>query len=276
MFVLHDTFSRRSESRHTTERLLEDGGRCLDLTHSKMRELFFGSRSRPQASGKDSVSGTEGRLRVQSNWIAKTNRVPFFSAIAAIVAALSLTSCGGFFPAADQIVTLQVSPASAAILPNATQQFTATATFGNNTTGDVTSQVTWLSSSSGIATITSSGLATGVAPGNATITAKSNNSSVTATALMTVSNHTVTGLTVSPSSTTISLSAGQTAQFAAALTFSDGTAQDVTTSATWTSSVPSVASVNSTGTASPISIGTTTITAAAGGTAGSASLSVTQ
>jgi trimeric autotransporter adhesin len=207
-------------------------------------------------------------LQVQSSWIAKTERLTLFSTITAMIAALLLTSCSGFFPPADQIISLQLSPTSAWIKPTTTQQFSATATFGNNNTGDVTSQVTWQSSSPSIATIDSSGLATAVALGSTTITAKSNNSSVTATALMTVSDKTITGLTVNPNSTSISLSA--------AVTFSDGTMQDVTTTAAWTSSVPSVASISSTGLASPISEGTTTISASAAGVVGTAALTVTQ
>ncbi|HSY12009.1 MAG TPA: Ig-like domain-containing protein [Verrucomicrobiae bacterium] len=213
---------------------------------------------------------------MQSSWIAKTERLTLFSTITAMIAALLLTSCSGFFPPADQIISLQLSPTSAWIKPTTTQQFSATATFGNNNTGDVTSQVTWQSSSPSIATIDSSGLATAVALGSTTITAKSNNSSVTATALMTVSDKTITGLTVNPNSTSISLSADQTAQFTASVTFSDGTMQDVTTTAAWTSSVPSVASISSTGLASPISEGTTTISASAAGVVGTAALTVTQ
>src|SRR5579863_9727359 len=97
-------------------------------------------------------------------------------------------SCDGFFPSSDEITALALSPASAFLRPKGTQQFTATAKFGNNTTGDVTSQVTWSSSGTNIATIDTSGLLTAVALGNTTVTAKSNNSHVTASASVTVSN----------------------------------------------------------------------------------------
>src|SRR5271156_4100608 len=114
---------------------------------------------------------------------ANMQRVMWFGGIAAaLLTALLLSSCGGgFFPSSTQITALTLSPVSAYITPTGTEQFTATATFGNNTSGDVTSQVTWTSSSPTVATIDSSGLATGVALGTTTITAKSNNSSVTAT-----------------------------------------------------------------------------------------------
>lgn len=194
----------------------------------------------------------------------------------AVFAALLLTSCGGFFPASDSIIAIALSPTGAWIKPTTTQQFTATATFGNNTTGDVTSQVTWSSSATNIATIDTSGLATAVALGNATITAKSNNSSVTATAPITVSSRIITTIAVNPTNAFISLSSGQTQQFTAQATFSDGSVGDVTNTAAWTSNSPTIATITSGGLASPVSIGTTTISASAGGVVGTTSLNVTQ
>jgi uncharacterized protein YjdB len=194
--------------------------------------------------------------------------------LAAVTSAMLLASCGGFFPAADQIVSLTLSPTGAYILPTGTQQFTATATFGNNTTGDVTSQVAWSSSATNIATINSSGLATAVALGNATITAKSNNSSVTSTAVLTVSARTVTTITVSPTNPTLLLAGGQSQQFTANATFSDGTIGDVTTSCAWTSSNTSVAIISSSGLAQPVSSGSTVIGASLNGVAGTTTLTI--
>lgn len=201
--------------------------------------------------------------------------VSWFNRIAAVLAtAFLLSSCGGFFPASDQIVSLSLSPTGAYMLPQTTQQFSATATFGNNTTGDVTSQVTWTSSATNIATVNSSGLVTGVALGNATLTAESNNSSVTATAPITVSSRIITAITVSPNDPSISISAGQTQQFTAIATFSDGTNGTVT--ASWTSSSTSVATITTAGLASPAGAGTTTISATAGGVVGTTLLTVTE
>jgi uncharacterized protein YjdB len=196
---------------------------------------------------------------------------------AGILTVLLLSSCGGgFFPSSTEITAISLSPASAFLTPTTTQQFTATATFGNNTNGDVTSQVTWTSSSPGVATINSSGLATGVALGSTTITAKSNNSSVTATAPVTVSSKTITSIAVTPADPSISLSEGQQQQFTAMATYSDGSMGNITTTATWTSSATTVATISSTGLASPVSIGSVTISASLGGALGDTSLTVTQ
>jgi uncharacterized protein YjdB len=52
-----------------------------------------------------------------------------------------------------------------------TQQFTANGIYSDNSTADISSQVTWASDTTSTATISSTGLATGVAAGNANITA---------------------------------------------------------------------------------------------------------
>ena len=68
--------------------------------------------------------------------------------------------------------------------------------------------------------------------------------------------------------TTQSVAVGQTAQFNAVGTFGNAkhpTTQNITSSVTWSSSVPSVATINASGVATAVGPGTTTITA--GGTA---------
>src|SRR5689334_19602823 len=85
---------------------------------------------------------------------------------------VSLVSCDGFFPSSSTITALTISPTGPFVKPQNTKQFTATATFGNNSMGDATDQVTWTSSNTSIATIDTAGLATGVAVGTTTITAK--------------------------------------------------------------------------------------------------------
>jgi trimeric autotransporter adhesin len=61
------------------------------------------------------------------------------------------------------------------------QQYTATGTYSNGSTADITSQVTWKSSSTTIATISSSGVAIGIAAGTTDITASM--SGITSSAL---------------------------------------------------------------------------------------------
>jgi hypothetical protein len=67
----------------------------------------------------------------------------------------------------------------------ATQQFTATATYSDNSTGNVTATAAWAAANTAVATIDSSGLATGVASGStsvsATLTGVSGSASVSVT-----------------------------------------------------------------------------------------------
>jgi PKD repeat protein len=67
--------------------------------------------------------------------------------------------------------SIAVTPASANATVGGTQQFTATGTYADGSTQDLTTQVAWTSSSTGVATVDASGLATAVSAGTATITA---------------------------------------------------------------------------------------------------------
>ena len=68
--------------------------------------------------------------------------------------------------------SIGVTPATPASLPiNATLQFTATGTYSDSSTADISSLVNWTSSNNGIVTISSTGLARRVAGGTAKIVA---------------------------------------------------------------------------------------------------------
>ena len=82
------------------------------------------------------------------------------------------------------LVSLTVAPSRANVVASGTAQFTATGTFGDSTTEDLTATVTWSSSDAGVGTITTAGLATGVAVGTATITATQDG--ISGTAVLTV------------------------------------------------------------------------------------------
>ena len=177
---------------------------------------------------------------------------------------LTIAGCGQFFPGANSITALQIGPLNATVQPGVTQQYTATATYGNNTTADVTSQVTWSTTLSSVATISSSGLLTAGALGIATVQAQSG--SVIASTTVTVTQKQVQSISIQPLTQTLSLSLGPTTvQFTATATYQDGSTADVTTIATWTSVPSSVLSISSTGLATAATVGTATVTASSGG-----------
>lgn len=67
--------------------------------------------------------------------------------------------------------SIAVTPETASIAVGSPQQFTATGTYCDGGTADLTTKVVWTSDNTTVATIDASGLATGVAAGEATITA---------------------------------------------------------------------------------------------------------
>ena len=86
-------------------------------------------------------------------------------------------------------------------------------------------------------------------------------------------NATLTSISVAPSSPNVVVQG--TAQFKATGMFSDGTSKDVTSTVIWSSSSSTVASVSSSGLATGLKAGATTITATSGSLTGNTNLSVT-
>ncbi len=74
-------------------------------------------------------------------------------------------------PPSLPLTAIAVTPANPTILVGATQQFTAMGTYTDNSTQNITSQVTWEASNAVVATINAGGLATGSGAGTSDITA---------------------------------------------------------------------------------------------------------
>lgn len=117
--------------------------------------------------------------------------------------------------------------------------------------------VTFSSNATSVATVSNEGIITGVAAGSARITATAeaaNSGSVSAYVDITVTAIAVTGVTVSP--TSASLTVDQTQQLTATIAPSNATNKNVT----WESDATSVATVSSTGLVTAKAEGTATIT----------------
>jgi len=112
--------------------------------------------------------------------------------------------------------SIAITPLNPSITAGSTQQFRATGTYSDNSTQDITSQVSWSSSKTAVATVNSAGLATAIAGGSATITATQGTASGSTT------------LTVQPTAlavSTTSLPSGvQNQAYSATLVGSGGTA----------------------------------------------------
>src|SRR5579864_8111167 len=84
------------------------------------------------------------------------------------------TGCGGGSPSVPPPKTLKsisVAPSTANIAAGATQQFTATGTYSDGSTANLSSTASWTVATPAVATINSNGLTTGVAAGSSIVSA---------------------------------------------------------------------------------------------------------
>ena len=175
------------------------------------------------------------------------------------------------------VANVTVSPSSAQEMTvGDTLSFTATARAANGTERDDVS-ITWMSSDTGVVSITSAGVATAVSAGMATVRAMADGVSSSPVTITVVEPPPpppmVATVTVSPSDA--SIEEGQTQQFEAMAMTDDGMAiQDLMF--TWMSSDEGVAAIDADGLATSVSVGEVTITATADGVSGTAMLTVTE
>ncbi|HJW09592.1 MAG TPA: Ig-like domain-containing protein, partial [Holophagaceae bacterium] len=166
---------------------------------------------------------------------------------------------------------IALSPAAPTIAKATSLQFKATGTFSDASTADVSKAVAWSSSATAVATINASGIATGVAAGTSTIGAA--NGAINGTTVLTVTNASLTSISISPVDPVIPVAGTQS--FAATGGFSDGSTQNLSTQVAWSSSSAATASITASGVATGLAAGTTTITATKGAVSGTTKLTVT-
>ncbi|HCM1333070.1 TPA: Ig-like domain-containing protein [Vibrio parahaemolyticus] len=171
------------------------------------------------------------------------------------------------------VMELQVTPPNDSTPAGLTKQFTATALMSDGSSVPATDNalVSWTSSDTDIATITTglasgNGVATGVVSGTVSITAEGTIDSTTfkGEATLEVTDAIAQSLTVTPLDPSIAKGLNQ--QFVAEITYSDKSTNIVTTdpSTNWSSDVTGVATITADGLAHGVETGTAMITA--GGT----------
>ncbi len=172
------------------------------------------------------------------------------------------------------LMTIQVTPFSPKLPVGFETYLQATGIYTDNTTQDMTYQVSWSTSASNLASVSYYGRVTPVAPGTVTISAHF--MGVTGTNVITVSAATLTSIAISPGMSTVAVQA--TKQLTATGTFSDATTMDVTQYVTWLSGTTAVANVSNAyptqGQAKGLSPGNAMITAIRGSVSASTSLQV--
>jgi uncharacterized protein YjdB len=167
-------------------------------------------------------------------------------------------------------VTVGVSNSATSVATGQTMQLVATGKYSDGSSGDLTSQVTWKTSDSTLATTNSSGLLTGVKQGAVTVSATQG--AITGTMTIQVTQAALSSISVTGGA---SLTAGSSEQLSAKGTLSDTSTQDITSQATWQSSDSTIATVSAAGLLTSLKAGTVTITASSSGVSGTASVTIT-
>jgi len=160
----------------------------------------------------------------------------------------------------NPLVSIAVTPANLTVANLTKPQFTATGTYFDHSSNDITSAVTWTSSNIAVAKISNSpglwGLATAVGAGKTTITATLG--SISGSTILTVSSATIASIVVTPANAPIALGLQQ--QYTAIATLSDSTTQDVTNIVQWTSSDTTKVSITVSGLATGVAVTSTPVT----------------
>jgi uncharacterized protein YjdB len=242
--------------------------------------ISVGSNHQFRATGRYS-DGTSYDITPQVTWgssnpsVATVNKSGLATAVTAGTATITAslgTVLGNRTLAVTSLLSfISVTPDNPIMPAGSYKLFTATGTYSDGTSNEIRNQVTWSSSNAAVAKVSHSGMVTAVAAGLATITATQG--SISGETILTVTPLTLSSISVTNPNQ--SMPAGVTQQFRATGIYSEGTISDITTQVTWSSSNPSVATVNSSGLVTAVETGTATITATFGGISGNTVLKVT-
>lgn len=189
--------------------------------------------------------------------VATVNSSGLVTGVAAGSATITATTANGGHKATCAVTVrvpvsgISVSPTTTTLIKGRTQQLAATVSPADATNKNYT----WSSTNTAVATVSATGLVTAVGGGSATISVTTADGSYSAGCVVTVTVP-VTGINIADVSSTVN--AGSTAQLAYTITPSDATNKTVT----WSSSNPSVATINATtGVITPVAAGGAEITA---------------
>jgi len=229
-------------------------GIYTDATTQDLTAAVTWNSAVPGVATVSNADGTEGRV---TTVLEGTTNIT--ATLGAIMGGTTVTV------SAATLTSITVTPPGLALPVNIDNAYVATGTYSDNTTQNLTTQVTWSSNAVGIATVSNAvgsvGVAVGVAPGAATISATLG--AIVGSTTLTITNATLTAISVTPASPVAPL--GTVPRFTATGTYSDSSTHDITNLVLWGSSAPAVATVSnapgSQGEADTVSVGNTIITA---------------
>jgi 6-phosphogluconolactonase (cycloisomerase 2 family) len=202
-----------------------------DQSHKDVTTLVVWSSSNPRIATTGASTGDTQAISVGSSTLT--------ASLQGLQASTNLTVT----PAA--LVSIAITPPTPSIALGLTQQFSATGTYTDKSSRDLSTQVTWASTVTSVAMISnaagSNGLASSVATGTSDITAAM--AGITsAPVTLTVSSAALASIVVSSIRPKIPL--GLTRALTATGTYTNGSIQDLTNTATWLSSDPTKLSIS--------------------------------
>ena len=251
----------------TTKQLTATGTFSDDSTQDLTRQVAW-SASDAAVASVDNAAGDRGLASADG--------------IGATVVCATLDGVTGttdFTVTPAVLVSIQVTPANAAIAKGTTRQLAATGLYTDHTTQDLTTQVIWGTTDASVASVGnaagSNGLASAVGVGRISVSASLGG--VTGTTNLDVTAAALVSIDVTP--TNPALAKGTKRQLTATGLYTDHTTQDLTTQVTWGAADASVASVSnaagSNGLASALGVGRTSVSATLGTVTGTTNLDVT-
>lgn len=251
----------------STEVLLNN----IDITPASA-VVVFGATASLTASGTYSSGETMDITNVVS-WISSDPAVASVnetgvvtgnaSGSATITASLGgITSTPASISVINAVLTrIDITPVSDSAPMGVPVTFTATGTYSNGTTGNISGSVTWTSSNQNVSIVSASGIASTISQGTADISA-SLDGITSNTAVLTVTPAVLVSITIDPSIATVQV--GMTQQFAATGKMSDSTSS-VISNLMWVSSDNATVAIDSKGVATGLVIGSALISASQNG-----------
>ena len=232
---------------------------CYDQFDSPMTGVPVTWTSDNATVGTVDASGTFTALGEGTATVTATAGAKSAKAVVTVIA-----------PAAPVVTIVTVAPASAALMIGGTQAFTATILnqFDNPMTGV---NVAWASSDESVGTINESGLFTAKAEGTTTVIATAGDASGTASVMVSTEAPVLNSITVTPTVAYLVVGDGQ--KFIATGYDRDGNAMNAG-DVVWTSDNETVGTIDANGAFAPLTEGTATVTATAGGISGTAAVTV--
>jgi hypothetical protein len=175
---------------------------------------------------------------------------------------------------AAALQSIAVSPANPSILSLSSGSFQALGTYSDGSTSDVSSQVTWSSSRTDLATISNTGVATTLAQGTALIGASL--AGIGGVTNLKVTGGSLTGITITPANP--KLVTGSSGRLTATGAFSNGSTRDITGAVAWSTADPAITVTKAGGNLAWLNapaVTVTGITAKSGTLTGATTLTVT-